>query len=175
MGVPGSHWGHVPNPTKMSFHGHFPGAAQEALAGSLTTHRPTRGLEPRLLGQLGGEPGPDSGGWESSSMKMRGEELAVAMETDSGWVRHAPVGDPWGECHSPPGFTVDGKRAALERTAPAVLVGSVHLRERSRRHVTTWQRAGQFTWVSEGLGRGALAQRAFGMAPATLSELSAGL
>lgn len=54
-----------------------------------------------------------------------GKELAVAMETDFGWIRHGPISNLWGECHPPPGFTVDGWRAPLEPAIPAVLMGSV--------------------------------------------------
>lgn len=64
------------------------------------------------------------------------KELAVVMETDSGWVRHGPTGDPWGECHSSPGFTVDSKLATLEPTIPAVPMGSAHMCVHSLRDIT---------------------------------------
>lgn len=90
-----------------------------------------------LVWQLGEEPRPRQPGWESLKMKMMDKELVVSMETDSGWMRHGPMGNPWGERHLPSGFTVGGKWTPLEPAISAVLMGSVHICLNSLRGITS--------------------------------------
>ena len=118
--------------------------------------------------QLGEEPRHRQLWWESLKMKMMGKELAVSMETDSGRMKHGPMGNPRGECHPPPGFHCGRQAGTSGSAVSAMFVGSVHLCLHSLRDITIWQCACQVTSISEGPGEIPPNQKRLGMAPDTL-------